>query len=89
MTLREVRGDSAPYVVEACVDAGASDMVDPSGNSVMAPESPALVLHRCTIERFGDATWQASTGEQGVFTWRVGSSTTTTMGEAQVINTLP
>lgn len=35
------------------------------------------------------ATWQANTGEQGVFTWRVGSSTTITMGEAQVIITYP
>lgn len=35
------------------------------------------------------ATWQANTGEQGVFSWRVGSSTTITMGEAQVINTNP
>ena len=33
------------------------------------------------------ATWRANTGEQGVFSWRVGSATTITMGEAQVVNT--
>ena len=32
------------------------------------------------------ATWRANTGEQGVFTWQVGSATTINMGEAQVIN---
>lgn len=33
-----------------------------------------------------EAMWRASTGEQGVFTWQVGSSTSISMGEAQVIN---
>jgi hypothetical protein len=44
-----------------------------------------------TVQAFTNwsATWQANTGEQGVFTWRVGSSTTITMGEAQVLITYP
>lgn len=32
------------------------------------------------------ATWRANTGEQGVFSWRMASATTITMGEAQVVN---
>ncbi len=32
------------------------------------------------------ATWRASNGDQGVFTWQVGSSTSIRMGEAQVLN---
>lgn len=52
--VRSVAGDQAPFMVDVCVDIRESDLRDKDGNSVVSPESPPLVLHRVTVERYGD-----------------------------------
>ncbi len=54
VNVKSVAGDEAPYLVDACVDVSESDLRDQAGHSVVSPATPALVLHRFTIERFGD-----------------------------------
>lgn len=52
--VRAVHGQVEPFEVDVCVDASQSDLVDKDGKSVVAPESPMLVLHRMTVRAVGD-----------------------------------
>lgn len=53
--VRSVEGRTAPYMVEACVDATGVDLVDTDGKSIIAPGTNIHRLHGFTVDTVGDA----------------------------------